>query len=148
MQVKSRVRIIILSLFLGLFPVASGAESAVKIGEALLILSSASLQTQGMAMVLGNSMQGSGVDVHILLCDKAGDLALANHQSARLKPKDVSPKMLLSKLQKGGAKISVCALYLPNSQYVMADLMDGVGAAKPPEITALMLNKAIRVFTF
>jgi predicted peroxiredoxin len=116
--------------------------------ESLLILSSESLQTQGMAMVLGNAMAQQGAQLHVLLCDKAGDLALKNSESALMKPKDVSPKMLLQKLKAQGANISVCALYLPNSEYDLTDLMQGVGVAKPNDITELMTNRHVRVFTF
>ncbi len=44
--------------------------------EVLVILSSDSLQTQGMAMVLSNTMAQKGAKVNVLLCDEAGDLAL------------------------------------------------------------------------
>jgi predicted peroxiredoxin len=118
------------------------------ISEALVILSSDSLQTQGMAMVLGNTLAQSGVKVSVLLCDHAGDLALSQSESAMMKPKNVSPKMLLGRLKAQGAKVDVCALYLPNSEHSKADLSEGVGVAKPPEIAALMRNQHVRVFTF
>ena len=148
MKVKSMIRALWLSLGLVLLPATSDAESGAKVGETLVILSSDSLQTQGMAMVLANTMQAAGSHVHVLLCDKAGDLALTDNQSVILKPKNVSPGMLLSKLSHGGADISVCALYLPNSDFSHKDLMDGVSVAKPPEIAALMLNREVSVFTF
>lgn len=123
-----------------------------KIAEALVILSSDSLQTQGMAMVLGNTMAKSGTKVSVLLCDQAGNLALKGteleSESQIMKPKNVSPKMLLKKLKGQGASVNVCALYLPNSKYTKADLMSGVGVAKPPEIARQMTNNRIRVFTF
>lgn len=118
------------------------------IQEALVILSSESLQTQGMAMVLSNTLANSGVSVQVLLCDSAGDLALRNSESALMKPKNVSPKMLMKKLQKQGANISVCALYLPNSTYTKTDLLEGVQVATPKEISSLMASKKTRVFTF
>lgn len=119
-----------------------------QVDQSLVILSSDSLQTQGMAMVLSNTMAKMGTQVSVLLCDAAGDLALKNSQSDLMKPKNVSPKMLLKKLQGQGAKISVCALYLPNSDYKAADLLEGVGVAKPDEIAALMTNRRVRVFSF
>ena len=123
-----------------------GCKASVK--ESLVILSSDSLQTQGMAMVLANTMAASGTKMNVLLCDKAGDLALKKHESTLLKPKNVSPNMLLQKLKGQGAQISVCALYLPNSKFSEADLMEGVGVAKPNEISALMTSRRVRVFTF
>jgi len=119
-----------------------------QVDEALIILSSASLQTQGMAMVLGNTLAKNGVQMHVLLCDQAGDLALKNSESTKLAPKDVSPKMLLAALAKKGARISVCALYLPNSPYTSNDLSEGVAVATPTEIAALMRKRHTRVFTF
>jgi predicted peroxiredoxin len=118
------------------------------VSEALLILSSDSLQTQGMAMVLGNTMAKSGTKVNVLLCDAAGDLALKKSESALMKPKNVSPKMLLNKLKGQGAQVNVCALYLPNNEFSKNDLLEGVGVAKPNEIAAQMTNRHIRVFTF
>ena len=49
--------------------------------QVVVILTSASLQTQGMAMVLSRAMQEQGVQLSILLCDKAGDLAIDGYQS-------------------------------------------------------------------
>lgn len=118
------------------------------VSEVVVILSSDSLQTQGMAMVLGNTMAKSGAKVDILLCDTAGDLALKNGKSVLMKPKNVSPKMLLQKLKAQGAQVNVCALYLPNNEFSKADLLDGVGVAKPNEMAALMTNRHVRVFTF
>lgn len=119
-----------------------------KVQKALVILSSASLQTHGMAMVLGNTLAQTGVAVDVLLCDKAGDLALRNASSELLKPKNVSPAMLLNKLKSQGATVKVCALYLPNSTYTQEDLMDGVSVATPPEIAAQMGDRHVRIFTF
>ena len=67
------------------------AKADDKIDKALIILTSPSLQTQGMAMVLGNTMQAQGVSVDVLLCDKAGDLALSATKSSALEPKKVTP---------------------------------------------------------
>ncbi|PID42923.1 MAG: hypothetical protein CSB48_08395 [Proteobacteria bacterium] len=148
MKIKPTIQISLLFLLTSLFATGTIADTG-KVPNTLVILSSNSLQTQGMAMVLGNTMQAQGARVRVLLCDEAGDLALAKKaDNQKLKPKNVSPKMLLGKLRKGGASVSVCALYLPNSNYTKADLMKGVGVAKPPEIAALMLDKNTRVFTF
>ncbi len=116
--------------------------------KALIILSSGSLQTQGMAMVLGNTLQAQGVEVDVLLCDEAGDLALSATENAALKPRDVTPEQLLAKLQQGGAEVNVCALYLPNSAYRKTDLRPGVGVATPPQIAQQMMAPDTRVFDF
>lgn len=116
--------------------------------EVLVILSSGSLQTQGMAMVLSNTIAKQGAKVNVLLCDKAGDLALKSHEASALKPKDVTPGQMLRGLLKQGGQVKVCALYLPNSDYSKDDLIGGVGVAKPPEIAGHMLNPKMRTFTF
>lgn len=118
------------------------------IDNVMLILSDSSTQTQGMAMVLGNSMADQGARVQVLLCDKAGDLALNADQSASLKPNDLTPGQMLRRLIKQGASVSVCALYLPNSGYTQTDLLDGVKVATPKEMSAQMLNPELRVFSF
>lgn len=118
------------------------------IEEVLVILSSDSLQTQGMAMVLSNTMAKQGAKVHVLLCDEAGDLALESYDAPALKPKDVTPGQMLRGLLKQGGQVKVCALYLPNSDYSKDDLIDEVGVAMPPEMASQMLNPKMRTFTF
>lgn len=125
---------------------SSSAEDAA--GNALIILTSGSLQTQGMAMVLGNAMQGKAINVNVLLCDRAGDLALTATRSAKLEPKKVRPEQLLAKLVKGGAQVNVCALYLPNSDHEKSDLIEGVNVASPSEMADLMTAADTRVFSF
>lgn len=125
---------------------SAGPEQPVE--KVLFILSSASLQTQGMAMVLGNALSDQGAEVHVLLCDQAGDLALANYQGRALKPRDLTPGQMLRRLVKQGGTVNVCALYLPNSQHTQADLMQGVGVATPPEMAAQMRDPQFRVFSF
>ena len=116
--------------------------------KALFIVTSDSLQTQGMAMVLGNAMQEKGVSVDVLLCDQAGDLALSSTVSKSLKPLNVTPEKLITKLQSKGANISVCALYLPNSEHSTQDLRDGIKVATPPEMANMMTSENVRVYNF
>ncbi|MGM0569883.1 hypothetical protein [Marinobacter sp.] len=116
--------------------------------EVLVILSSDSLQTQGMAMVLSNTMAEKGARVNVLLCDEAGDLALKTYEDETLKPRDVTPGQMLRGLLKQGGTAKVCALYLPNSEYTKDDLIDGVGVAMPPEMADQMLDPDMRTFTF
>jgi predicted peroxiredoxin len=132
----------------GLITAIANAEPAEPPQQHLLIVTSASVQTQGMAMVLGNAIAGQGHQVDVLLCDTAGDLALKNAPDERLKPNDVSPAQLLGRLQQQGAKVSVCALYLPNSEYSQADLREGIEVATPPAMAAQMTQENIRVHSF
>ncbi len=129
-------------------PLAAQAGDQEMIEEVLVILSSESLQTQGMAMVLSTTMAQQGAKVNVLLCDKAGDLALKAYDAPTLKPKDVSPGQMLRGLLKQGGTANVCALYLPNSDYTKDDLLDGVGVATPPEMAEQMLNPAMRTYSF
>ena len=116
--------------------------------KALILLSSDSLMTQGMAMVLGNAMQGQGVQVDVLLCDAAADLALQDTTSELLKPNDVTPEQLMMRLQQNGASVSVCALYLPNSGNSQDALREGVDVATPPAMAEKMMGENTRVFAF
>ncbi|KPQ03067.1 hypothetical protein [Marinobacter sp. HL-58] len=125
---------------------ADNHEEAIE--EVLVILSSDSLQTQGMAMVLSNTMAEQGTKVNVLLCDEAGDMALKSYEAPALKPKDVTPGQMLRGLLKNGGEAKVCALYLPNSDNSKEDLIDGVGVAMPPEMSEQMLNPKMRTFTF
>ena len=137
----------ILTSVLSLTPVHADSHDGTK-QQALVILTSGSLQTQGMAMVLSNAIQEQGADLEILLCDEAGDLALKTTTNQRLQPRDVSPEMIMVNLMNNGASVNVCALYLPNSEHTEADLRDGIGQAMPPAIGAKMLDTSVRVFSF
>lgn len=117
--------------------------------QALVIITSASLQTQGMAMVLARAMQEQGVQLRILLCDQAGDLAIEGYQSAEaLAPKGMKPEGLLQQIIAAGAEVAVCALYLPNSAYQEQELRKGVNVAQPAEIAKMMRDINSKVFTF
>ncbi|WP_421869634.1 hypothetical protein [Motiliproteus sp.] len=126
-------------------PAMAQAEAVDKV---LITLTSAEQQTRGMAMVLGNTMQAQGAKVNVLLCDSAGDMALKDHQSASLKPKNVTPEQLLKKLMKGGAGVQVCALYLPNKGVKADSLLEGVTAAKPAVMAKALTEPGTRVFNF
>lgn len=113
-----------------------------------LVLSDASGMTQGMAMVLANQMQEQGAQVNILLCDKAGDLALKDAGGERLKPNNVTPAQLLSAAMSKGATASVCALYLPNSGHAKDALKDGIEVALPDVMARNLLERDRKVLGF
>lgn len=127
---------------------AQAQDHVTQVDKALIILTSPSLQTQGMAMVLGNTMQAKGVSVDLLLCDTAGDLALTATTSSTLKPINATPEQLMLKLQKGGASVSVCALYLPNSTHSKQDLRQDISVATPPQMASMMSSDDVRVYSF
>lgn len=123
--------------------------------QALVILTSDSLQTQGMAMILSNAMQQQGTDLHILLCDAAGDLAVEGYQSAEPintppghPAEQVMPEGIMKMLMGNGAQVDVCAIYLPNSGYGEEVLLDGVGVAAPGPMAQMMRDPSIPVYSF
>jgi predicted peroxiredoxin len=113
-----------------------------------VVVTSSSNMTQGMAMVLVNQMQAQGGQVDILLCDKAGDLALKTAGGEALKPQNVTPSQLLDAAIKKGATASVCALYLPNTGHAPDALKDGITAAKPDAMGRSLLEAGRKVMAF
>lgn len=124
------------------------AATAADPAAVTVILSSASPQTQGMAMVLANQMLAQGAKTNILLCDQAGDLAIKNADSPALKPKNISPAQMLDAAMQQGSSVSVCALYLPNSGHTVDDLKDGIRPAQPQAMAEEMLEPSRKVFSF
>jgi len=119
--------------------------------QVLTILTSERPQTQLMALILTRAGLQAGAGARVLLCDAAGDLALAEPPAtatAPLAPRGMSPHGLLSMLLEQGVTVQVCAIYLPNSDYAEGDLMDGVSVATPPEIAAVMAAPNTKLFTF
>ncbi|HRD34861.1 MAG TPA: hypothetical protein PLR02_11470 [Rhodocyclaceae bacterium] len=113
-----------------------------------VILTSASNMTQGMALVLANQMQEQGAQVDILLCDRAGDLAVRGTAGESLKPQNVTPTQLLEAAIKKGATASVCALYLPNSGNKAEDLKAAITPARPDAMGRALLEPDRKVMAF
>lgn len=113
-----------------------------------LIVHSESTMTQGMAMVLANKMLEQGDNVNILLCDKAGDMALKSNAGKALKPANATPGQMLDGAMKKGAKVSVCALYLPNSGNTPESLKESISPAKPDAMAKQMTEPNRKVFSF
>jgi predicted peroxiredoxin len=116
--------------------------------ELLVTLNSGNAQTQGMALVLATQALEQKAAVRILLCSEGGQLAVKGKESVTLKPRNVTPKDMLQGLMKGGAKVEVCALFLPNSEWKLADLLDGVAVAKPNDVTAYMLQSNVKTLSY
>lgn len=116
--------------------------------EAFFSVTTGDNQAQGMAMVLATQMAEKKIAIRILLCGSAGQLALKSYEPAALKPRNVTPKQMLSGLIKNGATVQVCALFLPNAERAPTDLVDGVSVATPPEIAAYMIKPEVRTFGF
>ena len=123
------------------------AQSA---ADMLTIITSDEDETQAMALILTMQAQQKGASPQVLLCDDAGDLAVQSQvaESETLRGPDASPAQMIQRLVNNGVTVDVCAIYLPNREYTEADLVDGVGVARPPVIGGLVADPAIRLFTF
>lgn len=116
--------------------------------ELFVSVNSGNPQTQGMALVLATQAMEQKASVRVLLCSEGGQLAVKGKEFAVLKPRNVTPNQMLQGLMKAGAKIEVCALFLPNSDLTPADLIDGVEAAKPGEVTKYLLQSHVKTLTY
>jgi predicted peroxiredoxin len=115
------------------------------------VLTSEEPQTQLMAMVLTMQSIQQGSKARILLCGPAGDLALKDapaSATAPQKPKGMSPQGLMKKIMGTGAPVEVCAIYLPNKGVGQDALIEGVGAARPPEMAGHLLADDTRIMSF
>lgn len=116
------------------------------------VLTAPEPQTQLMAMVLTMQAAQQGVTPHILLCGPAGDLALKDapaSATAGQPPKNMSPQGLMQAIMKQpGAKVEVCAIYLPGKGADASVLLDGVTVAKPPAMAGAIIAEDTRVMGF
>ncbi len=115
------------------------------------VVTSAEPQTQLMAMVLTMQAVQKGAETRILLCGPAGDLGLADAPAAATAPqppRGMSPQGLMQAMMKQGAKVEVCAIYLPGKGAGPEVLLEGVGVAQPPEMAGAMLDDDARVWSF
>ena len=117
--------------------------------ESLFVnIHSGSAMAQGAGLVLAGQALEQKADVRVLLCDAAGDIAVAGQDMPKLKPRDVTPQQMLQGLIKAGATVEVCALYLPNTGRQASELIPGVGAAKPADVAAHLLKPGMHTLGF
>lgn len=118
--------------------------------ELLVTVNSGNPQTQGMAFALASrAVFGEKVAVRVLLCSEGGKLAIKGVAPVPpLKPLNLTPNDMLRDLMKGGAKVQVCAIFLPNSDWKATDLVDGITVANPGEIAAHLLKPQVKTLTF
>ena len=127
-------------------------SSAQEVSDVVAVVTSPQPQVQLMSMVLSVQAAQQGVNVHILLCGAAADMALKNAPdtvTAPQPPLNVSPQSFMTIL--GGnenATIEVCALYLPGKGIQKTDLLDGIGVATPGDMAALLTKSGARVLSF
>lgn len=116
--------------------------------ELFVSLNTGASMAQGAALVLASQAAEQHTAVRVLLCDAAGDIAVAGKEMPALKPRNVTPQQMLQGLMKAGAKVEVCALYLPNTGRQPTDLLPGVTPAKPADVAAYLLKPGVRSLSF
>lgn len=124
------------------------AAGAVHAEELFVNIHSGNAMAQGAGLVLAGQALEQKASVRVLLCDKAGDIALVGAELPRLKPRDVTPQQMLQGVIKAGAKVEVCALYLPNTGKQPTDLIPGVTPAKPADVAAHLLKPGVNSLAF
>jgi len=122
--------------------------SAAQAGELFVNIHSGGAMAQGAGLVLAGQALEQKASVRVLLCDAAADIAVSNATLPALKPRNVTPQQMLQGLIKAGAKVEVCALYLPNSGKQASDLIPGVTPAKPAEVAAHLLKPGVQILSF
>lgn len=116
--------------------------------ELFLSINSGSAMTQAAGIVLASQAIEQKASVRVLLCDAGGDIAVAGKETPALKPKNVTVQQMLQGLMKAGAKVEVCALYLPNTGRQPTDLLPGVTPAKPADVAAYLLKPEVKTLAF
>jgi predicted peroxiredoxin len=125
----------------------SGAAQA-QSQELFVNIHSGNAMAQGAGLVLAGQALEQKASVRVLLCDKAGDIAVVGQELPKLKPRDVTPQQMLQGVIKAGAKVEVCALYLPNTGRKPTDLIEGVTPAKPADVAAHLLKPSVNTLAF
>jgi predicted peroxiredoxin len=116
--------------------------------ELFVNIHSGNAMAQGAGLVLAGQALEQKASVRVLLCDAAGDMAVAGKQGPKLKPREVTTQQMLQGVIKAGAKVEVCALYLPNTGLKASDLIEGVQPAKPADVAAHLLKPGVNTLAF
>jgi len=116
--------------------------------ELFLSINSGSAMTQAAGIVLASQAIEQKAVVRVLLCDAGGDIALIGKETPALKPRNITVQQMLQGLLKAGAKVEVCALYLPNAGRQPTDLISGVTPAKPADVAAYLLRPEVQTLAF
>ncbi|MDN5561765.1 MAG: hypothetical protein L0G45_09295 [Psychrobacter sp.] len=120
----------------------------------LINVTSEDAQVQLMSMVLTMQSAQQGANTRVLLCGPAGDMALRDAPKSvttAQPPKNMSPQGLMQMVMKNtntNTKVEVCALYLPGKGIDQSALIDGVSAADPADIGALMVDQTTKIMSF
>ncbi len=128
--------------------IALSSLASANASELLVNIHSANTMAQGAGLVLAGQALEQKASVRILLCDAAADMAVNGLQGQSLKPRNVTPQQMLQGLIKAGAKVEVCALYLPNTGRQPSELIEGVSPAKPADVAAFLLKPSVKTLAF
>jgi hypothetical protein len=109
---------------------------------------SGNAMAQGAGLAIATQALEQKASVRVLLCDAAADIALTGKEMPTLKPRNVTPQQILQGVIKAGAKVEVCALYLPNSGHSASDLIPGVTPANPADVAAHLLKPGVQSLAF
>ncbi|PID48767.1 MAG: hypothetical protein CR991_10225 [Proteobacteria bacterium] len=114
-----------------------------------VIVTSGEPQTQMMSMVLSMmTIEKLNKKVNMVLCDKAGTLALKDSDSPVVKAMDASPKQVMQQLISKGMDVKLCPLYLPSIGKDESVLIKGVEVADPAKVAARLLNKNFNILSY
>ncbi len=133
---------------IALAAVALLTAGAAQAEELFVNIHSGNAMAQGAGLAIATNALEQKATVRVLLCDKAGDIALVGAELPKLKPRDVTTQQMLQGVIKAGAKVEVCALYLPNTGKQASDLIPGVTPAKPAEVAAHLLKPGVNTLAF
>jgi hypothetical protein len=140
-----------LLLSAGIWAASSMPAFADDVSSLVSLVTSPQPQIQLMSMVLTVQAAQRGVDVHVLLCGAAGDMALKDAPesvTAGQPPLNVSPQSFMEILrQNENVSIQVCALYLPGIGKDQSALLSGIGIASPGDMAAILVEGDARVLS-
>lgn len=119
---------------------AQAQLAAAEDNRVLVTVNSGEPQSQAMAMILSRQLVDRGATVQVLLCDKGDVMGTKAYDGPVMKGPDANAQQIMRGVMQAGAKVSVCALFLPNSDYTQDDLIDGVDVATPPQIGEFMIH--------
>ncbi|TVP90514.1 MAG: hypothetical protein EA347_03000 [Thioalkalivibrio sp.] len=128
----------------------AGAGATVQADEPsklFVSVTSGDAHTQFMSMVLANQSMRQGQEIRVLLCGPAATMATEDFDGPTLQPADRNAQQLMMNLINHGATVETCAIFLPNTDYTEADLLDGITPADPEEVGAYMAGPNVRFFS-
>ncbi len=121
-----------------------GAEERDKL---FVTVTSGEAQAQGFSMILAKQGLKQGQEPRVLLCGPGAEMATEGYEAETLQPAGANPQELMQGLIEQGVQVDVCAIFLPNTTYTEADLIEGVGVASAGEVGAYMADPGVRYFS-